>query len=41
MNDLMASADPRRRGLRAMVLDWVAPTELDPELRALSFPMIW
>jgi CRP-like cAMP-binding protein len=41
MNDLMASADPRRRGLRAMVRDWVAPAELDPDVVVLSWSMLW
>jgi CRP/FNR family transcriptional regulator, cyclic AMP receptor protein len=41
MNDLMAKADPRRRGLRAMVRDWTAPAELDPDVVVLSWSMLW
>jgi CRP-like cAMP-binding protein len=41
MNDLTASADPRRRGLRAMVQDWVAPAELAPEVVAISWTLLW
>jgi CRP/FNR family cyclic AMP-dependent transcriptional regulator len=44
MNDLMASVDPRRRGLREMFGEWrksVAPMELDPDVVALSWTMLW
>jgi CRP/FNR family cyclic AMP-dependent transcriptional regulator len=44
MNELMESADPGKRGLRAMVHDWqksVGPGERDPEVTALSWTMLW
>ncbi|MBV8106734.1 MAG: cyclic nucleotide-binding domain-containing protein [Hyphomicrobiales bacterium] len=44
MNELMESADPSRRGLRAMVHDWqksVGPGERNPEVTALSWTMLW
>jgi CRP/FNR family cyclic AMP-dependent transcriptional regulator len=44
MNDLMASMGPSRRGLREVFSDWrrsVAPIELDPDVVALSWTMLW
>ena len=44
MNELMETADPGRRGIRAMVRDWqksVGPVERDPEVTALSWTMLW
>ena len=44
INELMESADPGRRGLRAMVRDWrksVGPVEADPAVSALSWTMLW
>jgi CRP/FNR family cyclic AMP-dependent transcriptional regulator len=44
MNELMETADPGKRGIRAMVRDWqksVGPVERDPELAALSWTMLW
>jgi CRP/FNR family cyclic AMP-dependent transcriptional regulator len=44
MNELMETADPGKRGIRAMVRDWqksVGPVERDPEVTALSWTMLW
>ena len=44
MNELMETADPGKRGIRAMVRDWqksVGPVERDPEVAALSWTMLW
>jgi CRP-like cAMP-binding protein len=44
MNELMESADPGKRGLRAMVQDWqksVGPVKSDPAVSALSWTMLW
>ena len=44
MNELMETADPAKRGIRAMVRDWqksVGPVEHDPEVSALSWTMLW
>ena len=44
MNELMETADPGKRGIRAMVRDWqksVGPAERDPEVSALSWTMLW
>jgi CRP/FNR family transcriptional regulator, cyclic AMP receptor protein len=44
MNELIATVDPGKRGLRAMVHDWqksVGPAERNPEVTALSWTMLW
>ncbi len=44
MNELMETADPGKRGIRAMVRDWqksIGPVERDPEVTALSWTMLW
>ncbi len=44
MNDLMESVGPDRRGLRRRIRDWqksVEPFDLDPDVSALSWTMLW
>ena len=44
MNDLMESIGPDRRGLRGRIRDWqksVEPFQLDPDVVALSWTMLW
>jgi CRP-like cAMP-binding protein len=44
MNEIMAAMGPRRRGLRELFGDMqksVAPAQLDPEVVAISWSMLW
>ena len=44
MNELMERMSPEKGGLRAMLADWrksVEPFDVDPEVRALSWTMLW
>ena len=44
MNALMEKIDPNRRGLRGFVRECqkaIAPSEVDPEVRALAWTMLW
>jgi len=44
MNEILERMDPGRRGLRAMLGDWqksVGPAQLDPDVVALSWMMLW
>jgi CRP/FNR family transcriptional regulator, cyclic AMP receptor protein len=44
MNQLMESVDPDRRGFRDLVEDCrkaVAPVEIDSDVRAMSWTMLW
>jgi CRP-like cAMP-binding protein len=44
MNELMERTRPEKGGLRAMFADWrksTEPFDIDPDLRALSWTMLW
>jgi CRP-like cAMP-binding protein len=44
MNAMLESAGAERRGLRGLIRDYVQPGrpwQTDPEMKALSFPLIW
>jgi hypothetical protein len=44
MNAMLESTGPERRGLRGLIRDYVQPGQswqVDPDVKALSFPLIW